>query len=468
MLFSSFTFLGWFLPILILIYFVVRKFTKNIFYQNLVLCFFSFLFYSWGEPLYILLMILSIVVNYYIAILIDKKVNNKKYLILAIIFNILSIGFFKYFGFFVENLNVIFKLNLNNPNIPLPIGISFYTFQIMSYVIDVFRKRVKAQRNIITLSTYVALFPQLIAGPIVRYKDVETELENRTINYDDVIAGIKRFVLGLAKKVIIANNVALVCDTIYSSDSLSNNTIFLWIAIIAYTLQIYFDFSGYSDMAIGLGKIFGFHFLENFNYPYIAKNITDFWNRWHMSLSSWFKDYLYIPLGGNRVSKLKFIRNIFIVWFLTGLWHGASWNFVLWGLYYALFLLLEKTLLKNILEKIPNFIKHIYTLLIVIFGWLIFRIENMNDLFKYFLRMFNYKNENFLELILENTNLIISFVYMIIGIILSTQLMKKFNEKLNKYTWWKYVSIFLSYLLLGICVVYLLSSTYNPFIYFRF
>jgi len=470
-IFSSFTFLGLFLPLVIIMYFSVKAITKNIYWQNLVLCIFSLIFYSWGEPIYILLMLFSILINYYFAILIEKsnKENTKKFfLFFSVIINLFIIGFFKYGNFLINNLNSLFRFSLPSMNLSLPIGISFFTFQIMSYVIDVYRKDVKAQKNIMYLATYIAFFPQLIAGPIVRYETIEEELETRKITLEAIMEGIKRFIIGLAKKVIIANNVAFVCDSIYSSTELSNNGIFLWIALFAYTIQIYFDFSGYSDMAIGLGKIFGFNFLENFNYPYISKSVTDFWKRWHISLSSWFKDYVYIPLGGNRVSKLKIIRNVLFVWLLTGLWHGASWNFVIWGGYYGIILLIEKFLLIKLLKKIPNFFQHLYSISIFMFGWLIFRIENLNEIKKIVVKMFDLNMKDFIILLVENSYLIIGIIFIIIGIILSTPIIRNINEQLSKYAWWYYVSSIFLFNLLFLSMGMLLSSAYNPFIYFRF
>ena len=352
MVFSSLSFIFFFLPIFLLIYFISKKEL-----QNIVILLGSLFFYAWGEPKYVIVMIFSIIFNYLCGLLINRyRKHDKLFLILAIIGNLLLLFVFKYLDFTIININRLFSSNINSLNLLLPIGISFYTFQAMSYVIDVYKKKVKVQKNIITMGTYVALFPQLIAGPIVRYKDIEKQLSNRTINLNKVSDGIRRFIIGLGKKVIIANNVAVIVDTIFDGNIQNTGALVLIIGTIAYALQIYFDFSGYSDMAIGLGKILGFDFLENFNYPYISKSITEFWRRWHISLSSWFRDYVYIPLGGNRVSKIKWIRNIFIVWFLTGLWHGASWNFILWGLYFAVILLLEKLVLSKYLDKLPSFI----------------------------------------------------------------------------------------------------------------
>lgn len=324
MVFSSVIFLFCFLPIFLLCYFLPKK-RKT---RNIVLLLFSLLFYSYGEPIYVLLMILSIIVNYYIALLMDKSKKKKSYLVIDIIFNLGLLFLFKYFDFFINDINNVFNLNMKFLQLSLPIGISFYTFQILSYIIDLYKGKVGVQKSIINLGCYISAFPQLIAGPIVRYQTVNEELENRCENEKDIAEGIKRFIIGLSKKVIIANEMAYVADTLYGSVA-EIGFLGTLIASICYTLQIYFDFSGYSDMAIGLGKILGFHYLENFNYPYIAKSITDFWRRWHISLSSFFRDYVYIPLGGNRCKKIRHLFNLFVVWFLTGLWHGASWNFIL-------------------------------------------------------------------------------------------------------------------------------------------
>ena len=373
MVFSSVMFLFYFLPILLLVYFVCP-----VKYRNFVLLFFSLLFYFIGEPINIIFLLLSCFINYYGSVLINKnksKKTKKLVFIGTIIYNIIQLLFFKYINFFISNLNYIPFVDIPLVNILMPIGISFYTFQAISYVCDVYSGKVKPAKTIFTYMTYLTLFPQLIAGPIVRYETIEEDLKNRSIKFDNVSTGLKLFIIGLSKKVLLANVLGelinkFVVETIVSS----------WMKPILYTLQIYFDFSGYSDMAIGLGLVFGFHFLKNFNYPLIANSITDFWRRWHMSLSSFFRDYVYIPLGGNRVSKPKWIRNILIVWFLTGFWHGASWNFILWGVYFGIILLIEKLLIGKYLEKTKVF-KHIYTLIIVIISFLIFSTDNINNVF---------------------------------------------------------------------------------------
>lgn len=467
MVFSSFAFLFVFLPLVLIAYFII----KNRTYRNIVLFLFSLVFYAWGEPVYVALMLFSIVANYFLALKIDKekKKNKRKIiLIIAVIINLLIIGFFKYADFFIENINFIFHSSISALNIGLPIGISFYTFQILSYVIDVYTKKVKVQKNIINLGTYVALFPQLIAGPIVRYETIAEELENRKESLTKVIEGLKRFIIGLGKKVIIANNMAIIADTIYGGDLASYGSLVFWIAAIAYTFQIYFDFSGYSDMAIGLGKVFGFTFLENFNYPYIANSITNFWRRWHISLSTWFRDYVYIPLGGNRVSKIKWLRNILVVWLLTGLWHGASWNFILWGLYYGIILIIEKLFLGKLLEKLPKIITHIYTLLIIVIGWVIFRLEDFSQMALVLGKMFSFQTSDVFEQIILNFDIFAALPYLVVAIIASLPIMKNiYNKNKDKITF----SLLRNICILGVFIIsicLLLSSTYNPFIYFRF
>ncbi len=465
MVFSSFTFLFVFLPLVLLTYFIAKK-RK---WRNVVLLIFSLIFYAWGEPIYVLLMILSIIVNYIIALKIEKTPKKKKiFLLIDIIFNIGIIGFFKYGNFIVQNINIIFHTNITEITLGLPIGISFYTFQILSYVIDVYRKTVPAQKSIINLGMYITLFPQLIAGPIVRYETIAEEIENRKESFDQVVEGMKRFMIGLGKKVLIANQMALIADTIYGGELEMTGTISLWLAAISYTLQIYFDFSGYSDMAIGLGKIFGFHFLENFNYPYIAKSITDFWRRWHISLSTWFRDYIYIPLGGNRVNKLKWLRNILIVWILTGLWHGASWNFVLWGLYYGVLLIIEKVFLGKLIEKLPKVLQHIYTLLFVIIGWVIFRVETLSQIGLVLQRMFTWQPSGILDNVILNFDIFSSLPYILIGVIGALPIIPTIKEKMKNGATYHLVSSIASYAVFIICICFLLSATYNPFIYFRF
>ena len=426
MLFSSLTFLFGFLPILLILYFII----KNRKYKNVVLLIFSLLFYAWGEPKYILLMLLTILIVYIFGILIDKFDREKKLtlkklsLILCIILVLGSLIFSKYSNFLIENINSIFNTKINLINVIMPIGISFYTFQILSYIIDLYNKKIKLQKNYFSLALYVSLFPQLIAGPIVRYETVEEEIDNRKETKEDVIAGTKRFIIGLSKKVIIANQMALLADLIFNKHNGSYGTSIIWLGTLAYTLQIYFDFSGYSDMAIGLGRIFGFHFLENFDYPYISKSVTEFWRRWHISLSTWFRDYVYIPLGGNRVNKFKWIRNIILVWLLTGLWHGAAWNFIIWGIYYGLLLLFEKLFLNKLLNKLPSIINWLYTFIIVMIGWMIFRSNSLNELLLFIKTMFVYKQTDWLTILADNLSTFNSLIFIVPAFILSFPIFK--------------------------------------------
>jgi len=389
MVFSSIFFLFYFLPIVLLIYYAVpRRF------KNAVLFITSLIFYGWGEPIYITIMIFSTLVDYSHGILIDKyrgnKLKTKLLLLSSIAINLGLLAFFKYSDFFIQNINELFSTNFAYVDLPLPIGISFYTFQTMSYTIDVYLNKSPVQRNIISFGAYVTLFPQLIAGPIVQYNTIANQLDNRKENTLQFTSGIERFVIGLGKKVLLANNIGMLWDEI-SGLSINNMTILTaWLGIIAFSFQIYFDFSGYSDMAIGLGKMLGFDFLENFNYPYISKSITEFWRRWHISLGSWFRDYVYIPLGGNRVGKVKLFRNIAIVWFLTGFWHGASWNYILWGIYFGIILSLEKVFVLKMLNRVHPIIGHIYAIILIIFGWVLFAFENIVDGLRYFKVMLGY------------------------------------------------------------------------------
>ena len=463
MLFTSISFLYYFLPLVLIVYFIVPK---N--YKNLVLLLFSLLFYFYGEPKYILLMLFEILVAYIGAILIDKH-KDKSILILTLFIHIILLVIFKYTDFFISNINNIFNTNFKLLNIALPIGISFYTFQIISYVIDVYRGKVKVQKNFLKLATYVSLFPQLIAGPIVRYEVIEDELDNRKHSFENFALGTRRFTIGLAKKVLIANMLGELCTKFDLVDERS--IIFYWLFAISYMLQIYFDFSAYSDMAIGLGKIFGFNFLENFNYPYISKSITEFWRRWHISLGSWFRDYVYIPLGGNRVSKIKFLRNILIVWLLTGIWHGASWNFIIWGLLFGILLIIEKLWLNKILDKLPNIIKRIYVLFIVMISFIIFNANTMNTAWHNIIGLFGVNKEPFINT--YTIYYIKSYLpILIVAIIASTPICKNIIEKLKKNNLINNIinilEPFYIIILLLLVTAYLIDSSYNPFLYFRF
>lgn len=469
MVFSSLSFLLIFLPALFTLYYVMPE-IKN---KNFLIFVFSIIFYAWGEPVYILLMIFSIMNDYVHALLISFYKNKgniigaKITLVSSIIINLGLLVLFKYSDFIVMNINHLFNMNLCSINLLLPIGISFYTFQTMSYTIDVYREKVEAQKNLITLGTYVAFFPQLIAGPIVRYETVEGELKDRNISLDDVYSGLSRFIIGLGKKIIIANQVALIADKIFNLNSNSIGIEVAWIGIISYTLQIYFDFSGYSDMAIGLGKMLGFNFLENFNYPYISTSITEFWRRWHISLGSWFRDYVYIPLGGNRVNRLRWILNIFIVWFLTGIWHGASWNFVIWGLYYGVILVIEKKIfrIKNI--NLPKIVKHIYTLVLIMIGWVIFRADTIYEAKNYILALSGVSGHSEFNLV-YNLSIFNTMIFIILGIVGATPIVKKIFDKLNKHRVTSLVyDVFLLAILLA-SLLFLINGSFNPFIYFRF
>ena len=420
MIFSSILFIYYFLPLLLLIYFIVPS--K---YKNLILLIFSLLFYFLGEPKYIIVLLLSCFINYYLSKLIENGKHSKTFLIIALIYNVGQLLLFKYTDFFINNVNSIFGTDIPFLYIIMPIGISFFTFQALGYIIDVYNKKHKSAKNILNFMTYICLFPQLVAGPIVRYSDVENDLENRTHGYDKFSLGIKRFIIGLSKKVLIANVLGELAGSFLTETVLSS-----WIKAISFTLQIYFDFSGYSDMAIGLGLMFGFKFLENFNYPFIASSITDFWRRWHISLSSWFRDYIYIPLGGNRVSKLKWFRNIFVVWFLTGFWHGASWNFIIWGLYFGILLVLEKFLLGKYIEKTKIF-KYIYTLLIVIISFLIFNSNSVNEILNSLKNMFFIN-----DIDISNNETMYYFrsylILLVVAVISSTPLLKNIINKLKE------------------------------------
>ena len=464
MVFSSITFVYYFLPIILVIYFIIPS--K---YKNLILLISSLLFYFYGEPTYIWVLILSCIINYNSAKLIDKnRKKSKLILILTIIFDLGLLFYFKYTNFFISNINTILNFNINKINIIMPIGISFFTFQTLSYVIDVYNEKVEVSDSFINFSSYVSLFPQLIAGPIVRYADIEKELKSRKESYEDFAHGIRRFTIGLGKKVLIANVMGEMVNVL---SNLNNPSVTSYIMIaIGFSLQIYFDFSGYSDMAIGLGKMFGFHFLENFNYPFIANSITDFWRRWHISLSSFLRDYVYIPLGGNKVSKIKHIRNIFIVWFLTGFWHGAAWNFILWGLYFGIILIIEKYFLSNFLKKHKVF-SHIYTLFLIIISFVIF---NANSLTKVFLFMKNMFGLNNLQFINKQTIYYIKsyLVILTISIIASTPLLKNLCIKLknnkNLSNIMDILEIIYIFIVLILVTSYLIDSSFNPFLYFRF
>lgn len=467
MVFSSITFLYYFLPLVIGLYFVCPKKLKNG-----VLLFSSLIFYGWGEPKYIIFMVLSIVVNYILGLLIERHSGSawgKRWLIVSVVFSLGMLGYFKYVDFFIENVNSLTGLSVPLLKVVLPIGISFYTFQILSYTIDVYRKSTKAQKNILSLATYVAFFPQLIAGPIVRYTDIAQALDSREHRLMKIRIGIRRFLFGISKKVLIANSLGELCKIF--ADSQERNVLFYWLYAVAFTLQIYFDFSGYSDMAIGLGKVFGFDFQENFNYPFISQSITEFWRRWHMSLGTWFRDYLYIPLGGNRVGKMRWLFNIFLVWMLTGLWHGAAWNFVIWGMLFAVLLMIEKLWLGSFLKKMPKSISHLYVMLLVIISFVIFDAPDLSTSAERIRSMFGMSGLPFtgVQSVYYLRSYLIIFVLAIIG---STDLPKRIIGRIRKTP---FGSIALTGAEPVVCVVllllttaYLIDASFNPFLYFRF
>ena len=466
MLFSSIPFLYYFLPSVLILYFIAPKKMKNA-----VLLLSSLVFYGWGEPKYVVLMIASIVIGYFSGILIEafsQKKLSKVFLGISVAVNLGFLAYFKYADFFIENFNAVTGLSVSLLRIALPIGISFYTFQILSYTIDVYRKDVAAQKNIINLAAYITMFPQLIAGPIVRYSDIAKQLEERTHSFENFSKGIRRFILGLGKKILIANSLGELCDVFKASDDKS--VLFYWLYAVAFGLHVYFDFSGYSDMAIGLGRIFGFRFSENFNYPYISKSATEFWRRWHMSLGTWFRDYVYIPLGGNRVSKPKWFFNIFVVWFLTGFWHGAAWNFIIWGLFFAVLLIVEKVFLLKHLDK-SKVISRVYTLVAVGISFVIFNATDMKEAFSYIGGMFGAG-----DLPLVSTEFFYylkSFaVTLVIGIIGATPIVKNTvenifeNSKISKFIWVLEPVGLVA--LLAVMTAYLVDGSFNPFLYFRF
>ncbi|NLB19322.1 MAG: MBOAT family protein [Clostridium sp.] len=466
MVFSSIAFLFYYLPLIIILTYI---FPKR--FRNGILLIGSLLFYGFGEPIYVVLMILSVLIDYTNGRFIEKFRTHEKlpklFLFISILANLSLLGFFKYGDFVILNINDLLSTQIPLLNLGLPIGISFFTFQTMSYSIDVYRGNIEAEKNIITFGAYVSMFPQLIAGPIILYKDVVGSLKNRKVSMAMLNEGIMRFILGLGKKVLLANNIGLLFETVKKIpvDEISMAT--AWLGAIAFSFQIYFDFSGYSDMAIGLGKILGFDFLENFNYPFMSKSITEFWRRWHMSLSYWFRDYLYIPLGGSRHGTVKTIRNITIVWFLTGLWHGAAWNYILWGIYFAIILIMEKFVLKKFLASTGNLFKRTYSLILIVISFTIFSLEDLDYLATYLRTMFG-------DAILWN----MSFIYLlqsfsillIIGIVASTPYpFKRFkNLFYSQSPVRKSVSQLMLLLIFFISLAFIVDGSYNPFLYFRF
>lgn len=463
MLFTSISFLYYFLPIVIILYFIVPKKFKNF-----ILFLSSIFFYFCGEPIYTFLMIGEIFIAYVGARYLEKH-RKKSILVSLLAIHIGALGLFKYSDFTINNINQILGSKIPLLKLALPIGISFYTFQIISYVVDVYRGKVKAQKSFLKLATYVSLFPQLIAGPIVRYETIEKELDSRTSNFENFAYGVRRFVIGLGKKVLIANMLGELCDVFSTTNEKS--ILFYWIFAISYSLQIYFDFSAYSDMAIGLGRMFGFHFLENFNYPYISKSITEFWRRWHMSLSSWFRDYVYIPLGGNREGTILLVRNIFIVWALTGIWHGANWTFVIWGLMFGIMLIIEKLFLTKHLEKTPSILQRIYVLFTVMISFIIFNANSIGEAWNNIIGLFGANGESLINA--STVYYLKSYlVVLVIAIIGSTPLLKNIIEKLKtKTNANKIINLLEPIAMASILIIvtaYLVDNSYNPFLYFRF
>jgi len=465
MVFSSLPFLYLFLPAVLLAYYAVPRRSRN-----MVLLLFSLLFYFFGEPIYTVLLIISSVSDFTFSLLIekhrDKPRRAKGFMVAAVVVSLAMLGFFKYIDFFIETANAVFGSGIAATGVPLPIGISFFTFQTMSYTIDVWRGNVRAQANLATFATYVCLFPQLIAGPIVRYSEIGAELESRRERVSDIAAGIRRFCFGLAKKVLIANPMGELVEIFRGADE--RTVLFYWIYIFAFTFQIYFDFSGYSDMAIGLGKMFGFHFPENFNYPYISRSITEFWRRWHMTLSRWFRDYVYIPMGGNRVPGPRWLLNIAVVWMLTGLWHGADWNFILWGVMMAIMLVLEKFALGRILERAWRPVAHIYTMLIIMVSWVLFNGEGLHGAWSDLSGLFG--GGGIAPAGEESLYYLRSYGWMFIAAAFcSTPALKILGDKkLQKGSRWTLLEPALVALILILVTANLVDGSFNPFIYFRF
>lgn len=468
MLFSSIVFLFTFLPAVMILYYLLP-----VRFRNVILLLASLVFYAWGEPVYLFLMLLSILFNYFSGLDIARNLQDKRAakrsLVFNLIINLAVLGFFKYEGFVLDTLNGILPVHISYHALPLPIGISFYTFQILSYIIDVYRGNVKVQTNLPNFALYVTMFPQLIAGPIVQYADVDEQLASRETSRTKFGEGSMYFIRGLAKKVLLANTSGMIFTEVSGLAKGNIAVMTAWLGAFAYMFQIYFDFSGYSDMAIGLGKMFGFEFNMNFNYPYVAKSITEFWRRWHISLSSWFRDYVYIPLGGNRVSKIKHIRNLLIVWFLTGLWHGAAWNFVAWGLYYGGILIIEKYLLSPVLDRLPDVVRHIYSIVLVVIGWVLFFSSSFGQAADYIRVMFGAGAHGFADresMYLLTSNLIL-WLILIFG---STPLVHfRYEHMLRSKKWNTTIINSVVYAALFIvCIAYLVTETYNPFLYFRF
>lgn len=465
MLFSSLTFLFVFLPVVLFFYWIVRPQLRNA-----VLLLSSIFFYAWGEPRYVLVMLATILINYFGALAVDKYRTKKIYAVsVTIVCDLLFLFYFKYFDFFISNINEAFHSNFGLLNILMPIGISFYTFQSISYVVDVYRDEVPVQKNLYKLALYISLFPQLVAGPIVKYHDVAEQIENRQVDYEAIVSGIKRFIVGLSKKVLIANTMGAIADNIFSQSVDELSVAVSWLGAVTYSLQIFFDFSGYSDMAIGLGLMFGFKFKENFNYPYISKSITEFWRRWHISLSTWFKEYVYIPLGGNRISQKRTYINIAIVFLLTGFWHGANWTFMLWGVWHGLFNIIEKAtgIFKDSGVRWKEGVKHVYALLVVLFGWVLFRADNITYAWAYIRNMIGFYDSSS-YLMFNSYVTIFDLFILVLAIVFSTPIASNFLNISSENFWKNKFQNVSLIILFVISVSFLVASTYNPFIYFRF
>ena len=468
MVFSSLTFLYVFLPLVLIAYYLVPSKWKNI-----VIFISGIIFFAWGEPVYVLLMLFTTVVDYTAGRLMDKYDDRPKlrtvFLLMSVIIDLSLLATFKYSSFLIQNFNDLFGTQITDPKLPLPIGISFYTFQSMSYSIDMYMRNIKVQKSLINYISYVSLFPQIVAGPIVRYQDVANEIDHRTITTSKVSQGIGVFLLGLGKKVLIANNIGALWTTIKATDISQLSTLTAWLGILAFTFQIYFDFSGYSDMAVGLGKMLGCEFPQNFNYPYLSRSISEFWRRWHITLGTWFRCYVYIPLGGNRNGKLATLRNLLIVWFLTGLWHGASWNFIVWGLYFGILIIMERLFLGKLLEKLPAFLSTAYCFLLVVIGWVIFEIDSIPKILSYLKVMFFGSSVGIIDSksIYYLASYAIIFLICIIG---STDYPKKLAVKLQNSHPVLISGVYPIYqaALMVASTAYLVFATYNPFLYFRF
>jgi len=464
MVFSSLEFLLRFLPLVLLLYFIVP--TK---FKNAVLLIASLYFYAWGEPVYIVLIVTFCIVNYALALGMDKNKNTvvaKTFYIAAFVINILLLGFFKYADFLIENLNTILDANIGLLHLQLPLAISFTTFQVLSYTIDVYRSHTPVHKNPFTFIMYIMQFPQLVAGPIVRYSTIAQEFDSRTHSIDQFATGVRRFVLGLGKKVIIGNNIGHLWELANSTENPS--LLLSWLGIVAYALQIYYDFSGYTDMAIGLGCMFGFHFPENFDFPYFSQSITEFWRRWHITLGRWFRDYVYFPLGGNRVSPVKWIRNILLVWLLTGLWHGASWNFCLWGLYFGIVLIIEKLFLLKVLTRLPGILRHGYASLLIIVGWVIFGLGTIPEILSYLGNMFRLNGialYNFESLYMLRSNFILLVIAFCGALPIFSNMYKRFSDKALVGA--LVMPVFYTFVLV-VSLAYIVDSSFNPFLYFRF